>query len=59
MIWTCIDHAGSIASIIGAIIGVHILIRELIMAREVHVLKGEEEKWHEVVQAWGQAKHLR
>ncbi len=59
MIWTCIDHAGSIASIIGAIIGVHILIRELIMAREVHVLKGEEEKWHEVVRAWGQAKHLR
>ncbi len=53
MIWTCIDHAGSIASIIGAIIGVHILIRELIMAREVHVLKGEEEKWHEV------EKHLR
>jgi hypothetical protein len=47
VIWRIVDHAGSIASILGALIGVYILVRELRMADEVHILKGEEEKWHD------------
>jgi hypothetical protein len=46
--WTYIDRAGSISSILGGLLGVIILIRELRMASEVHVLRAEEEKWHAV-----------
>ena len=45
--WACIDHAGSISSMIGAALAIYILVRELRMASEVHVLSGEEKKWHE------------
>lgn len=47
MIWQCIDHAGSIASICGTLLTLYLLVRGRRMANEVHVLKAEEEKWHE------------
>ena len=45
--WTYIDRAGSIASISGFLLGVIILVRELRMAGEVHVLRAEEAKRHQ------------
>ena len=47
MMWRVLDHIGSGASICGFLLGIYILAREIRMAREVHVLKAEEEKWHE------------
>ena len=46
--WTYIDHAGSIASISGFLLGCYILLREVRIGSEVHVLRAEEEKWHDV-----------
>jgi hypothetical protein len=45
--WRVIDHAGSISSICGLVLCIHIYVRELKMARDVRNLKREEEQWHE------------
>lgn len=45
--WTIIDHVASVASIIGALLGAYILLRELRMASEVHVLRAEEATQHQ------------
>jgi hypothetical protein len=37
---------GSIASILGLCVSVYVLIREIAISKEVHVLKNEEESWH-------------
>jgi len=37
---------GSIASILGLCVSVYVLIREIALGKEVHVLKNEEESWH-------------
>ena len=39
--------AGSVASLLSLPITLYVLWREVRMAREVHVLKDEEEKWHD------------
>jgi hypothetical protein len=45
--WHIVEHAGSIASILGCLLAVYIMWHERTIEREVHTLKGEEEKWHE------------
>ena len=37
---------GSIASILGLLVSVYVLWRELVLQRDVTVLKEEEEAWH-------------
>jgi len=46
-LWGIVDHAGSIASILGCLLAVYIMWHERAIEAEVHTLKGEEEKWHE------------
>jgi len=47
MIWHLVDHAGSFSSILGLILCIHIYVREIKMARDVNILKSEEETWHQ------------
>jgi hypothetical protein len=39
--------AGSIASILGLGVSLYVLVRELRIENEVHILKTEEEQWHD------------
>ena len=45
MIW--LNAFGSVASILGLLLGGYILLREWRIGKDVTTLKGEEEKWHE------------
>jgi hypothetical protein len=44
---TVLYIAGSISSILGLAISVYVLYREIAIQKEVHALKGEEERWHQ------------
>jgi hypothetical protein len=37
---------GSVASILGLVISLYVLYREIAIQKEVHTLKVEEEAWH-------------
>jgi hypothetical protein len=41
-----ISIIGSVASILGLIVSLYVLYREIAISKEVHTLKGEEEAWH-------------
>jgi hypothetical protein len=41
-----ISIIGSFASIIGLLVSLYVLYREVVISRQVDVLKGEEEAWH-------------
>jgi hypothetical protein len=41
-----ISTIGSIASIIGLLVSLYVLYREIAISKEVHALKNEEEQWH-------------
>jgi hypothetical protein len=41
-----ISIIGSIASILGLVVSLYVLYREIAISKEVHILKGEEEQWH-------------
>jgi hypothetical protein len=40
------NAVGSAASILGLLVSLYVLYREIALQREVHILKGEEEEWH-------------
>lgn len=44
---TVLAAMGSVASILGLIVTLYVLWREVSIGREVHDLKSEEEAWHE------------
>ena len=41
-----ISIIGSVASVLGLIVSLYVLYREIAISKEVHILKGEEEAWH-------------
>lgn len=45
--WAILDHAGSVSSILGALLACYILWREVRISREVHVLRAEEATRHQ------------
>ena len=44
-----ISLIGSIASILGLAVSLYVLYREIVISKEVHELKNEEEAWHKKV----------
>ena len=47
LLWQFVDHAGSVASIIGCCLAIYIMWHERTIERDVHDLKAEEEGWHD------------
>jgi hypothetical protein len=41
-----ISVIGSAASVLGLIVSLYVLYREIAISKEVHLLKSEEEAWH-------------
>jgi hypothetical protein len=43
---TVLSISGSVASILGLLVSLYVLYREVAIQEEVHILKSEEETWH-------------